>query len=400
MALTDVAIRGAILKDKRYKLADAEGMYLDIHPNGQKYWRLKYRFMGKEKLLALGVYPETTLAEAREKRNAARKMLANGVDPMEDRKETKRIASINAENTFEAIANEWIEAKSPAWTPRYTEFMKKRLAKDILPQLGQRPIKEISAPELLSVIRVIEKRGATELAHRALQYCGQIFMFGIATGRAERNPANDLKGALKTHVKQNYAHLKEEELPEFIKKLENYEGMLQAKLAVKLLMLTFVRTTELRGAMWSEFDFDKAEWRISAERMKMRRPHVVPLSAQALAVLKELKLLNGQWQYVFPNPYKPIKPMSENAVLSVLKRMGYQYRTTGHGFRHTASTILNENGFNADHIERQLAHVEGNKVRGAYNHAEYLPERRKMMQWWADYIEKLQKPKAKRAKAS
>lgn len=174
MALTDVAIRGAILKDKRYKLADAEGMYLDIHPNGQKYWRLKYRFMGKEKLLALGVYPETTLAEAREKRNAARKMLANGIDPMEDRKETKRLASINAENTFEAIANEWIEAKSPAWTPRYTEFMKKRLAKDILPQLGQRPIKEISAPELLSVIRVIEKRGATELAHRALQYCGQI----------------------------------------------------------------------------------------------------------------------------------------------------------------------------------------------------------------------------------
>jgi integrase len=264
------------------------------------------------------------------------------------------------------------------------------MEKDLFPKLGSRPIKEITAPEVLSVVRLIEGRGAFDLANRALQYCGQVFMFGIATGRADRNPAGDLKGALKTHVKKHFAHLKAIELPEFLEKLEAYTGDRQTMLAVKLLMLTFVRTTELRGAEWGEIDLAKAEWRVPADRMKMRRDHIVPLSRQAVAILKELQSINGKWKYVFPNPFKPIKHMSENAVLYALYRMGYHSRATGHGFRHTASTVLNESGlFHADVIERQLAHVQGNKVRGVYNHAEYLPERRKMMQWWADYLDQI-----------
>lgn len=394
MALTDIAVRNAKPKDKAYKLGDADGMFLLVNPNGGKYWRLKYRFLGKEKLLALGVYPETSLADAREKRIAARKALADGNDPGEAKKEVKRQLLINAENSFESVGREWLEARQNTWTPRYAEYMLNRLEIDLFPKLGNRPIKDISAPELLSVVRIIEARGALELANRALSYAGQIFMYGIATGRAERNPATDLKGALKTHPKKAYTHLKEEELPEFLQKLEAFNDITpQTKFAIRLLLLTFVRTAELRGAMWSEIDLDKAEWRVSPERMKMRRGHIVPLSKQALVILKELKLLTGKWQYVFPQEHKPLKPMSENAILYALYRMGYKNRTTGHGVRHLASTILNENEFNPDHIERQLAHVEDNKIRGSYNMAEYLPQRRQMMQWWADYLDAAAKGK-------
>jgi len=388
MPLTDLAIRTAKPKGKAYKLYDGGGLYIGIQPNGSKWWRYEYRFAGKRKLLALGVYPEVSLAEARERHLEARKKLANYIDPNEVKKEAKRTLLINSGNSFEAIGREWLEAKRPGWTPRYAEYMLKRLEIDLFPKLGSRPIKDISAPELLSVIRIIENRGATELAQRALSYSGQIFMYGIATGRLDRNTANDLKGALKTHVKKSYTHLKEVELPEFIQTLACFKEITpQTKMALKLLLLTFVRTVELRGATWSEIDLDKAEWRIPAERMKMRRGHIVPLSKQALALLKELKLLNGRWQYLFPQEHKPVKSMSENTVLYALYRMGYKNRTTGHGFRHTASTILNEHGFNKDHIERQLAHVDENKIRGSYNMAEYLPQRRKMMQWWADYLD-------------
>ncbi len=387
MPLTDIAIRTAKPKDKPYKLADGGSLYLLVQPNGSKWWRYAYRFGGKQKLLALGTYPEVGLAEARKHHMAARKQLASNIDPNEAKKEAKRAVLLNAENNFESVAREWHETKSHSLNPRYAGFVLRRLEADIFPKLGSRPIRDITAPELLLALREIEKRGAHEVAHRAMKACGQIFMYGIATGRADRNPAADLRGALKTPKKENFAHLQESELPEFVQKLETYQGMRQNQLAVKLLMLTFVRTTELRGALWSEIDFDKAEWRIPAERMKMRRPHIVPLSQQAVLILKELKLMNGSWQFVFPNPYKPIKCMSENGVLNVIYRMGYRGRTTGHGFRHTASTILNENNFNRDHVERQLAHVETNKVRGVYNHAEYLPERHKMMQWWADYID-------------
>ena len=388
--LTDIAIKGAKPGSGIKKLSDGNGLNLLIHPNGSKYWAYRYRYLGKEKSLSLGVYPEVTLAEARVKASEARKLLSGGQDPSEARKTLKRQAIVSAENSFEVVAREWIAAKSPAWTPRYASFMEKRLENDLFPKLGGRPITGITAPELLSVLRVIENRGASELANRALQFCGQIFMYGIATGRAERNPANDIKGALKTHVKKHFAHLKAVELPEFLAKLKAYDGHPQTKLAVKLLVLTFVRTTELRGATWNEIDLDKAEWHITAERMKMRRSHIGPLSRQAVAAFKDLQRLNGHWKYVFPNQHKPIKHMSENAVLYALYRMGYHDRTTGHGFRHTASTILNESGlFTGDAVERQLAHVQGNKVRGAYNHAEYLPERRKMMQWWADYLDEI-----------
>jgi integrase len=388
--LTDIAIKRAKAGNSIKKLSDGNGLVLLVYPNGSKYWAYRYRFLGKEKSLSLGIYPEVTLAGARLKLMDARKLTSDGQDPSEARKALKRQALISAENNFEAIAREWIAAKSPAWTPRYTTFLVKRLENDLFPKLGSRPIKDITAPELLSVVRIIEQRGALELANRAIQYCGQVFMYGIVTGRADRNPANEIKGALKTHVKKHFAHLKAIELPEFLEKVKTYNGNLQTKLAVMVLMLTFVRTTELRGATWDEIDLEKAEWRIPAERMKMRRLHLVPLSRQAVAAFKELQRLNGQWQYVFPNPHKPIKHMSENAVLYALYRMGYHNRTTGHGFRHTASTILNESSlFRSDVIERQLAHVQSNKVRGAYNHAEYLPERRKMMQWWADYLDEV-----------
>lgn len=388
--LTEIAIKNAKAETGIRKLSDGSGLVLLVHPNGSKYWVYRYRYLGKEKTLSLGVYPEVRLAEARLKLANARKILSDGQDPSESRKAVKRQALVSAENSLETVAREWIAAKSAGWTPRYAEFVIKRLKNDIFPQLGARPIKDITPPELLSVVRVIETRGALELANRVMQCCGQIFMYGIATGRADRNPANDLKGALKTHVKKNFAHLKAIDLPDFLKKLRSYDGHPQTKLAVTLLMLTFVRTTELRGVIWDEIDLDKAEWRIPAGRMKMRRDHIVPLSKQAVEAFRELQRLNGQWKYVFPNPYKPIQHMSENAVLYALYRMGYHNRATGHGFRHTASTVLNESGlFSGDAIERQLAHVQGNKVRGVYNHAEYLPERRKMMQWWADYLDEV-----------
>jgi integrase len=392
--LTEIAIKSAKPSKGIRKLSDGNGLVLLLYPNGSKYWAYRYRYLGKEKTLSLGVYPEVTLAEARQKLADARKLVADGQDPSEARKAVKRQAAISTENSFEAIGREWIAMKSHAWTPRYARFVVSRLERDIFPNIGSRPIKDISAPELLSAVRIIEKRGASELAHRVLNGCGQIFMYGIATGRADRNPANDLQGALRTHVKKHYAHLKPVELPDFFDRLAKYDGHPQTKVAITLLMLTFVRTTELRGATWKEIDLDKAEWRIPAERMKMRRDHLVPLSRQAVAAIKELQRLNGQWTYFFPSPHKPFKHMSENAVLYALYRMGYHSRATGHGFRHTASTVLNESGlFSGDAIERQLAHVQGNTVRATYNHAQYLPERRKMMQWWADYLDKAAKKK-------
>lgn len=386
--LTEIAVKSAKPAKGIRKLSDGSGLVLLVYPNGSKYWAYRYRYLAKEKTLSFGVYPEVSLAEARRKLAEARKLVADGQDPSETRKAHKRQATISAENSFEAIGREWMAMKSHGWTPRYARFVVRRLENDIFPKIGTRPIKDIGAPELLSAVRIMETRGASELAHRVLNCCGQVFMYAIATGRADRNPANDLQGALKPHIKKHYAHLKPVELREFLDRLAQYDGHPQTRLAVTLLMLTFVRTAELRGATWNEIDFDKAEWRIPAERMKMRRDHIVPLSTQALAALKELKRLNGQWTYLFPNPYKPFKHMSENAVLYALYRMGYHSRATGHGFRHTASTILNESGlFSGDAIERQLAHVHGNTVRAAYNHAQYLPERRKMMQWWADYLD-------------
>jgi len=393
MALTDTKIRNAKPKSKPYKLHDRDGLFALVHTNGSRYWRFKYRFLGKEKLLALGVYPEVNLSEARERRAQARKILAEGNDPVQIKQESKRIALLNSENTFEAVSREWIEQRRDNWTPNYADAMLRRLKQHVFPKLGDRPIKDISPPELLSALRVIEKTGALDLAQRLLQAAGQIFMYAIATGRAERNPVPDLRGALKSPVRKNMAYLKQEELPEYLQKLEAYNGDAQTKLALKFLLLTFVRTSELRASEWQEINFDKAEWRIPAKRMKMRDPHIVPLSRQAMDILKELQKHSGNRKYIFPNQHKPLAFMSENTMLYALYRMGYHSRATGHGFRSTASTILNEHGYAPDVIERQLAHSERNTVRAAYNHAQYLPERRKMMQEWADHLDELQKQK-------
>ena len=388
ISLSDAKVRNAKPRTKRYKIADGDGLFLFVMPSGGKYWRLRYFFAGKEKLLALGVYPEVSLADARERRAQAKKILAAGNDPGEVKKEAKRILIQQHENTFEVVALEWHENRLGKWTPEHAKKILKRLETHVFPRIGSRPIADVNTAELLSVMRKIEEHGA-EIAHRLLQVCGQVFTYAVVTQRVSINPAVSLRGALKPVVKNNHAFVKPNELPEYLKKLDAYDGALQTKLALKFLLLTFVRTGELRGAAWSEIDFDKAEWRIPAERMKMRDPHIVPLSLQALAILQELQPITGNWVHVFPNQHKPSGQMSENTILYALYRMGYHSRATGHGFRSTASTVLNENEFPPDVIERQLAHSERDKVRAAYNHAQYLPERRKMMQWWADYLDEV-----------
>lgn len=385
--LTDTAIRHSKPKTKPYKISDSGGLYIYIQTNGSKYWRLKYRFQRKEKVLALGVYPELSLQEARERRDNAKKMLSNGIDPSEVKKTLKQESKALHEHTFEKIAREWHQTKLCSWTERHARYVLQRLESDVFCVIGARPISQITAPELLSMIRKIEERGALDISHRVLQSCGQVFRYAIATGRAERNPTSDLRGALKSAHKTHYKHLTASELPEFLQKLDKYDGQPQTKLAIQLLQLTFVRTGELRGAKWEEISVEKAEWRIPAERMKKREPHIVPLSKQALAIIKTLQNRSGHSQYVFQSLTNSKKCISENTILYALYRMGYHSRATGHGFRATASTILNENGFRSDVIERQLAHADRNKVRASYNHAQYLSERKKMMQWWADYLD-------------
>lgn len=387
MALTDIMIRNAKAKEKDYKLSDSGGLYVLVKTNGTKCWRLKYRIAGKEKVLSIGTYPLVTLLAARDKATKAKEQLLNNIDPSLAKKEEKLQAKAEVENSFEAVARCWHTNNIRKWSKDHGMRVIQRLEKDIFPSLGFKAIDTIKAPELLMALRAIEAREALELAHRILQTCGQVFRYAVATGKAERDISTDLRGALKTQKKENYAHLKEKELPEFMTRLENYNGDLQTKLGLKFLILTFTRTGEVRGARWDEIDFDKKEWRIPAERMKMNEQHIVSLSSQAMKILEELKLINGDSEHLFPSRNKPAKCMSENTMIYAIYRMGYHSRTTVHGFRATASTILNEHGFTPDVIERQLAHAERNKVRASYNHAEYLPERRKMMQWWGDYVE-------------
>lgn len=387
MALSEVTVRNAKGKDKAYKLADGGGLYILVNPDGSKYWRLKYRFAGKEKLLALGVYPSVRMAAARERREEAKRLLNENLDPAIARKEEKRAAQISAANTFELIAREWIEQQSNRWTPNHAKRVLESLEDNIFPGIGFRPIAGITPPELLAELRKTESRGALETAQRLLQRCNGVFRYAVSTGRCERNPAAELRGALKSPKRENHAALSADELPEFLQKLEAYDGHLQTKLALRLLVLTFVRSGELRAAEWTEFNLEAAEWRIPAERMKMRAPHIVPLSRQALEALDQLKKLTGKGRFLFPNQSKSDACMSENTMLYALYRMGYHSRATGHGFRATASTILNEQGWKADAIERQLAHAERNKVRAAYHRSEYLDERQRMMQGWADYLD-------------
>ena len=391
MALTDTTIRNAKPKESPYKLTDGDGMFMLVHPNGSKYWRLKYRILGKEKLLALGKYPEITLIKAREERGKARKLIASGIDPSLKKQENKQLAILEIENNFESLARSWHDANINKWTKEHAEKVIYRLEKNIFTYIGNRPIKEIKPAELLVVIKKIEDRGATELSHRILQNCILIFRYAIATGRAEYNPAADLQGALKTHKAKNYPAITVKEVPELLRRLKIEETSLQNKIAVKLLLFTFVRQGEMRKSLWEHVDWEAKEWRIPKENTKMRERHIVPLADQVIALLKELQQIKGDNKYLFPSQHFQKHPiMSENTICSLLKRMGYKDKMVGHGFRSTASTALNEMGFRSDVIERQLAHSERNKVRAAYNRAEYLAERREMMQKWADYLDTLQ----------
>lgn len=397
MPLTDTAVRSAKPQAKASKLFDSGGLYLEVSPAGGKWWRWKYRFAGKEKRLSFGVYPDVSLKAAREKRDAARQQLAAGIDPGAARKAEKQ-AQAGAES-FEVIAREWHAKFSPGWVASHGERILRRLEKDIFPWMGKRPIAEIKAPELLAVLRRIESRGAQETAHRAMQNCGQVFRYGVATGRVERDPTGDLRGALPPPKEKHHASIIEpKRIAGLLRAIDAYEGFFATKCALRLAPLVFVRPGELRKAQWPEIDFDKAEWRIPAERMKMREQHIVPLSQQAIGILRELEPLTNRGipakpdapRYVFPGAQSRERPMSENAILAALRRMGYpKEEMTGHGFRSMASTLLHEQGWNHQTIERQLAHAERNAVSAAYNFAEHLPERRKMMQAWADYLDAL-----------
>ncbi|MFZ3322740.1 MAG: integrase arm-type DNA-binding domain-containing protein [Usitatibacter sp.] len=391
--LTDRAVQNAKPKAAAYKLTDGRGMYLLVKPDGAKYWRLKYRYAGKEKLLSLGVYPDVKLKSARTKRDAAREQVAAGLDPSVARKAEKRLQRISASNTFEAIALEWHGKQKAKWSEAHADAVLSRLERDLFPSIGREPIASVSAQVLLEALRKIEARGALELLSKSRVVAGQVFRYAIATARATSDPTVALRGAFEQRETRNYARLHEPDLPEFLKKLEGYEGTRLTKLAIKLLALTFVRTGELRGARWPEFNFEEREWHIPAERMKGGSEHIVPLSDQAIAVLREIEKLSGDEDFSFPNEHHAKKPMSENTILFALYRMGYRGRATGHGFRATASTILNGvkkaqgRTWNADVIERQLAHKEANKIRAAYHHTQYLEERATMMQWWADYLD-------------
>ena len=392
MPLTDKAARNAKPGTKPYKLFDGEGMYLLVQPDGGKYWRLKYRFAAKEKLLALGVYDTVSLAEARQRRAKARAALADGRDPSADRQSEKRNQKIAAENTLQTIAEEWHENSKHSWGEDYAAWILRALKADIFPWLGSRPIAAIEPPDLLQALRRVESRNALVTTHRIRNNLEQIYAYAIASGRASRNPAADLRGALKAlPEKKHHASVKDpKSVGELLRAIDGYQGSFVTKCALRLAPLVFVRPGELRKAEWAEFNLDGAEWRIPGARMKRGAPHIVPLSAQAVTILRELHPLTGSGKYVYPSVRNRSNPMSENTINAALRRLNYgSDQMTAHGFRSMASTLLNEAGWNKDAIERQLAHGERDKVRAAYNSAEHLPTRRKMMQTWADYLDGL-----------
>ncbi|EFC1356034.1 tyrosine-type recombinase/integrase [Escherichia coli] len=393
MKLNARQVDAAKPREKAYKLADGAGLYLEVVPSGSRYWRMKYRFNGKEKRMAFGVYPAVSLAQARALRDEAKKKLAEGIDPSFAKKEEKLVRDVQLNNTFQAVALEWHGTKVSRWSEGYASDIIEAFNKDIFPYIGQQPVNEIKPLVLLNVLRRMESRGATEKAKKVRQRCSEVFRYAIVTGRAEYNPAAYLTSAMSGHESKHYPFLTVEELPDFFKALSGYTGSPLVVLAARLLILTGVRTGELRGAFWSEFDLEKAVWEIPAERMKMKRPHLVPLSTQALEIVQQLKVMSGQYPLVFPGRNDPRKTMSEASINQVFKRIGYTGKVTGHGFRHTMSTILHEEGFNTAWIETQLAHVDKNAIRGTYNHALYLEGRREMMQWYADYIDNIGKYK-------
>jgi integrase len=389
--LTDTRIKTAKPQAKLYKLTDERGLHLSVYPNGSKLWHLRYRIEGKERTASLGKYPEVSLAEAREKRDQMRKLIAKGIDPVQSQKAAKEAKKLAQANSFEAVARTWFEGWKDARSTRHAEYVIRRLEADVFPVIGSRPVSEIQAPELVKMMKAIQHRGALDIAKRCYQMTGQVFRYAIAHGIAERNPAGDIKPSdiLPSRLKTNYARVDAKELPSLLRAIEAYQGTPVTRLAIKLLALTFVRTSELIGARWNEFDLQAGQWRIPAERMKMRAEHIVPLSLQAIQILQILNGITGHSKLLFPGERNHSKSISNNTILKALERMNYKGRMTGHGFRGLASTILHEQGFDHAHIELQLAHQERNAVSAAYNHATYLKQRAKMMQWWGDHLEHL-----------
>lgn len=379
MLLTDIQIRKAKPKDKAYTLNDGNGLSLLIEPNGSKGWRFRYRFAGKPKMISFGVYGQISLADARRKRDEAKKQLSDGIDPSDARKSEKITQKYAAENTFKAVAMEWHASKCSTWSKGYASEILRCFENDVFPFIGSRPIDQLAPLELLAVLQKIEKRGALEQASKIRRRCGEVFRYAVITGRAKYNPAPDLSGAMNKPETKHFPFLQESEIPDFVKALNNYQGSKITKYATQLLMLTGVRTVELRFAEWPEFDFENELWEIPKERMKKRRPHLVPLSPQVLEILDKLKVISGNYSLLFPGCNDARKPISDASINKVIAKIGYKGRLTGHGFRHMMSTILHEKGFDSAWIELQLAHVDKNSIRGIYNHALYIRARHKML---------------------
>lgn len=389
-ALKDTAIRAAKPTDKAWKLTDERGLHLLVQPSGAKLWRMNYRFNGKQKTLSFGTYPDTGLKLARERRDEARKQLAEGVDPGAVRRQEKQEKRTAQGNTFETVARDWMKKKGVQWSDTYASKTKSALERHAFPSIGSKPVKDITAPEILAMLRAIEGRGTVDMAHRIQQHCGAIFRFAVSDNKAASDPTPSLKGALTTVKQEHYAALTDpKDFAQLLRDIDGYRGEAVTKAAMQFMALVFQRTQEVRFAEWSQFDMPAALWRVPSEIMKMREEHLVPLSKQAIAVLEGLRPLTGNDRLVFPSTTNRDRPISENTVTYALARMGYKGRMTGHGFRSVASTILNEQGYRHDVIERQLAHCERNQVRAAYNRAEYLSERTVMMQAWGDYVDKL-----------
>lgn len=388
MPLTDTRIRNAKPKNKPYKLADSGGLLLEVRPSGSKLWRYRYRIAGKENTFALGDYADVGLADARDERDRARRLVKQGIHPAHNRHAHKAAQITANANSFETVACEWIEKNKARWTPYYLRQVERFLKADVYPYIGALPIKSVSAAHLLETVKRVEKRAPT-VALLIRQWSSAVFRYAVSTLRADGDPTAALKGALSRPKVRHHKPLSATEIPEFLKTLEASGAYRATKIALRLLLLTFVRPIELRAAEWSEFDIKRAEWRIPANRMKMREPHIVPLSHQALLLLEELKTLTGGQRWLFPNLRRPKVNMTMTTLNAALSRMGYRNKFSAHGFRATASTQLNEMDYRPDVIERQLAHKPHDQVRASYNQAEYLPERRKIMQAWADYVDGL-----------
>lgn len=387
MALTDSALKAAKPKEKLYRLPDANGLCLEVTPSGSKLWRYRYRFNGTPKMLALGKYPAVTLLEARQKRDNARKLLTEGIDPGEQKKADKQAQRATGQ-TFETLAREWFAYNAPRWAESTRYKANLYLENDLIPGIGSRPIAAITRPELVDLVRKVESRGTLNAAGKIRQWLHQIFRYGLARGVVESNPATDLDVvAAPAKAARHHPHVPFAELPELLERLEAAKLSNLTRWAIRLLILTAVRPGELRAAPWAEFDLEAATWTIPKERMKARRPHVVPLPRQAVAILRQLHEVTGGYALVFPGQQNTGRPMSENTINKALRLMGYESRQTGHGFRHLLSTELNGRGYNRDWIERQLAHGDADEIRDTYNHATYLEQRREMMQAWADSIE-------------